>query len=759
LKSPNSTILEGDSLQVLKGLPDNSFQCSVSSPPYWNLRNYQVDGQIGLEPTAREFIQNLVSVYSELKRVLHPSGIAWINIGDNYAGGGNKRGKGSPISSKQSSNAGCTGQLADVPIVEDLPRKNMNGMPWRFAFAMQDDGWVLRDAIIWQKKNPMPTSQKDRCTNCYEYIFQFTKGPKYFFDMESVREPARYGAGENFRSSSYLNDKSHNNSQDRSGSTEGGIPGKGGTRVPRNIRSWATQGYKGAHFACVDEETQCLTKEGWKSQDQIKPGDVAAQYNMESGLLSWAEVEDVARYDVSDQDMVSAECRDLSMLLTPNHRTIISRRRSRGKGHHPPTIIEAENLSDGHRIPVSADWDDGDHDQTMGGVEWAELIGWYVAEGYENKKSWSVDIYQSRSANPEKVERIRHLLDYVDAEYEETQSERKYKNRTCSMSSFRITGHAAIKIRSMVPGKRLSWSYMGLSAEEMRALVAGLIAGDGHIRPDDGRVCFIQKSDHCIDLVQAMAVRLGYAVKITKSPSTWRMYLTEKRYISLRGTNGSGRNISTKKYSGVVWCPKLPHGTWVARRNGRAFITGNTFPISLPLWCITASAPKAGVCAKCFTPYKRVVESIRRATRPGENTKIKMPDGWDTGEGGHGSFHREGREKGQYRDTAEIGNRDPQRHVTETTTVGWEPGCTCDCGTDFPAILDPFSGVATTGLACSRLRCHYVGIELNPEYAQMSRDRIKDDLIKGFDPNPHAVNLNLGTGIDLCQENVSQFNY
>ena len=160
-------------------------QCIVTSPPYWGLRDYGVDGQLGLEPTLREFLDNLVEVFSLCRQLLSDDGTLWLNMGDSYAGAGNGM-------------QGKHGERFDRAQAPRPPRRGTNaqfkpkdliGQPWRLAFALQDDGWWLRQDIIWNKPNPMPESVRDRCTKAHEYIFLLSRSERYYFDQEAILEP------------------------------------------------------------------------------------------------------------------------------------------------------------------------------------------------------------------------------------------------------------------------------------------------------------------------------------------------------------------------------------------------------------------------------------------------------------------------------------------------------------------------------------------------------------------------------------------
>jgi DNA modification methylase len=158
----NGKIYHGDALEVLKKLPERSVQCCVTSPPYWGLRDYGIKGQLGQEATPQAYVENLVAVFREVRRILKDDGVLWLNLGDSYARG-------------TRSNA--------------VKPKELVGIPWRVAFALQADGWHLRSDIIWYKSNATPESVTDRPTKAHEYIFLLTKNIHYFYDADSIREP------------------------------------------------------------------------------------------------------------------------------------------------------------------------------------------------------------------------------------------------------------------------------------------------------------------------------------------------------------------------------------------------------------------------------------------------------------------------------------------------------------------------------------------------------------------------------------------
>jgi DNA modification methylase len=193
------TILKGDCRDVLRTMESESVHCVVTSPPYFGLRDYGVAGQIGLEATPDAFVDELVDVFREVRRILRADGTCWLNLGDSYAGGGTigrndttpdalaRRAAQFGTGTGRGSSVGSQGTRARVA---NLKAKDLIGVPWRVAFALQADGWYLRQDIIWSKPNPMPESIRDRCTKSHEYLFLLSKSPRYFYDIDAVKEDA-----------------------------------------------------------------------------------------------------------------------------------------------------------------------------------------------------------------------------------------------------------------------------------------------------------------------------------------------------------------------------------------------------------------------------------------------------------------------------------------------------------------------------------------------------------------------------------------
>lgn len=256
-KNSSQVLLLGDCLSMLKKLPASSVNCCVTSPPYFGLRDYGVDGQIGLEETPDAYVAKMVEVFREVRRVLRDDGTLWLNLGDSYSGSGKGVWNASE-ERKVNVKEAYRPSVNPVKTHTGLKPKDLIGIPWRVAFALQQDGWYLRQDIIWHKPNPMPESVRDRCTKAHEYIFLLSKSERYFFDSNAIKEPY---------SDSYKNDKRHGNAKTTHNNWKDYSSQGSGVQTPtqlhdsmfnkpigdgRNKRSvWTvtTKPFKGAHFA------------------------------------------------------------------------------------------------------------------------------------------------------------------------------------------------------------------------------------------------------------------------------------------------------------------------------------------------------------------------------------------------------------------------------------------------------------------------------------------------------------------------------
>lgn len=249
-------ILTGDCRTTLATLPDASVQCCVTSPPYWGLRDYGTAEQIGLESTPDAYVAELVAVFREVRRVLKDDGVCWINLGDSFNAYNGNRGASTSFQAATESALPClpTGHGLTC---KTLKPKDLVGIPWRVAFALQADRWWLRSDVIWAKPNPMPESVTDRPTKSHEYVFLLAKAERYYYDADAISELSIH-AGE-----VVVNSGGKNAQMGQRGQTRGGFIGAVTVKDTRNARTvWpiATQPYPGAHFAVMPEAlaTRCI---------------------------------------------------------------------------------------------------------------------------------------------------------------------------------------------------------------------------------------------------------------------------------------------------------------------------------------------------------------------------------------------------------------------------------------------------------------------------------------------------------------------
>lgn len=249
MKDHRYRIIEGDCIKSLQTLPADSIHCCVTSPPYFGLRNYEGgEDEIGQEETVEDYVNKMVEVFREVRRVLRPDGTLWLNLGDSYIAQYN-------VAPPPQTIGGQRGMPSDfVPgnrkKQTGLKHKDLIGIPWRVAFALQADGWWLRQDVVWHKPNPMPESVEDRCTRAHEYIFMLTKKPHYYYDHEAIKEPtttAPHAPGNKTRTQP-------KEKGDRDPSLSGDRVWGSDKKNKRSVWTVNTKGYKGAHFAVYPED-------------------------------------------------------------------------------------------------------------------------------------------------------------------------------------------------------------------------------------------------------------------------------------------------------------------------------------------------------------------------------------------------------------------------------------------------------------------------------------------------------------------------
>jgi DNA modification methylase len=245
-----NTIINSDCIEGMRVLPEKSIHTCVTSPPYYGLRDYGEDGQIGLEETPDAYVKRLVEVFREVRRVLKDDGTLWLNLGDSYNGASTNR------TGQNGYNDGRTNRTSRFSTggVTGLKPKDLIGIPWRVAFALQADGWFLRQDIIWHKPNPMPESVTDRCTKAHEYIFLLSKSGKYYFDNEAIKEESvHYGTDKRSDMGNIRYDGKRTQGEPEANGQQSFVT-INETRNKRSVWTVTTKPYSGAHFATFPQD-------------------------------------------------------------------------------------------------------------------------------------------------------------------------------------------------------------------------------------------------------------------------------------------------------------------------------------------------------------------------------------------------------------------------------------------------------------------------------------------------------------------------
>ena len=727
-------IIQGDALTVLKALPNSFVQCVVTSPPYWGLRSYLPDmvtpdegtpqwvfdelekscvkhvttlsiqggirhvityrksdipehlqqyfkpAELGLEPTPEEFVEKTVEIFREVRRILRPDGVCFLNLGDSYSAGGN----GGHFHGHTRRGGDFTGCRKKPP--PGLKPKDLVGIPWRVAFALQADGWYLRQDIIWHKPNPMPESVTDRCTKAHEYIFLLSKSARYYYDAEAVKEGASMDSGfarQRMSGNHHQRKMASGQQQDASSGSAIDTWTDTGTRNRRSVWTIATQSFHGAHFACVDSETECLSVRGWLPHDKVRNGDMIAAFD--GARLSWKPAM-FYHYDAS-ASLVAFESRDLSLRLTTNHRQICRDYRNGGDWQ----VKRADDLLSRDKIPTSGPWPTNTGNIA---IPWAELAGWVLTDGSYNQGR-TITIYQTGGRG--KCSQIEATLNNNDVSWQLYSRNRGHGDER----AYSFGGRAAQLIRRAFPKKEGNFDVLyQWNDDSLQALWQGMTEGDGN-RREDGRVTFVGTRQK-VDFYQALSLRLGMTCRVSpRKGKAFNAFVSKKTSTSMRGTGGVGAGPEREDYKGIVWCPSVEGGMWLARRNGRPFITGNTFPEKLPLTCIRAGTSEKGCCPECGKPWERVIEQRGEFQRR-----------WTKNNAEGSPYEKQGSMQKVYK------------------TLGWQPGCSCNAGDPIPCVvMDPFSGAGTTLHVAKKLNRRWLGIELNPEYIKLAEERMAQEIL------------------------------
>lgn len=673
----------------------------------------------------------------------------FINLGDTYSSWqGIRETHDQNLSGKRKSRGEGKGFIRGAPGVWGIPPKSLIGIPWRYALACVDElGLILRRDIIWSKPNGIPESVNDRCRTSHEYIFHLVKQGRYYTAVDEIREEhapesyARFAPGRALpgRRPAHI----YNGHPEQTLSLEKGLhplgrlPGSVWTfpvqpligpqcrlvrdgRTVRWFTTWA-EGEKhmrtltrdvyafgawgrpslrpeGEHYACVDADTEILTRRGWLHHDQLRDDDQVAGHDMDTGLARWTGLHGIHRYDF-DGELVSVDGRGLSMRLTSNHRVIAHTHTGSHHFRQPAKVILADDLDRTHSIPRSVQWAEDGCEKSIG-IDLAALLGWVAAEGWVNYRR--IMLSQSLTANPANVAEIDALIHRLgDPGYKAR--ERIWRGRPWIDCSWSLSRELSAEVLRLLPHKLLSAGLSDLPLDDARALLDAFIAGDGHRRADNGRISIFQRDRHNLDVLQSIAVRLGYNTTLRPSGQRWVLYLNAPRPHLLRSFDGRSL-VSREHYRGIVWCVTTATGTFVARRNGSVFVTGNSFPMELPRRIITGWSP-SGICNACGQG-RRPVAVVTEAWHSGSTERI-IPMSRDTVHGRDG--------------------RGGQRIQTTRGITGYVCDCPDTSAAVRPAVvLDPFGGTGCTAVVAAANGRIGITVDYSHSYSRFARWRTSD---------------------------------
>lgn len=715
-------ILQGDCLDTLKSLPDNSVHCCVTSPPYFGLRDYGVEGQIGLEPTPEQFVETMVAVFREVRRVLRDDGVLWLNLGDSYNAYNGNRGN-SKFAGDDSERRATKPKGSGLDC-KKLKQKDLMLIPTTVAAALRDDGWYLRDAAIWHKCLAGSTrvyvrGQKGDHVSDIRDLARLDPKTIRLWDGRSWVRVVSVAKTESpvsplkvtLRSGEIIHTTGNHQWPTKSGEVYAKDLRVGdrllSTRLPEPESPRTPE--------CIDFDAAWFVglylAEGSRSEDTIQ----IAGHSDEAER--WRRIERVAeKYGGSATQTLKGNSRDVrvySRVLNAIIDEFITGLDAKSKRLHQnawkysnaflSNLLDGYLSGDGHYDPVNDRW-------RLGFCRNYRLAA--------DLRTLAARLGGILTLNPVKAK-------HQNGESPAFRGELRFAR----------SGHHNEKDRneivSIEPSRHKTFYDVEVDSDShLFCLASGIVTHNSNPMPTS-------QQDRCTFAYE-------YMFQLTKSKKYYfDMERVREPIESTKGNNKSFRNggvytnnrshdnDADKSKADVGNKPnesgtRIPRNVWTISTQGFKEAHFATYPEKLIELPIKASTGENGCCGCCGTPFKRIVEKVRRPTRPGEKTKTKMPDGWDTGEGGHGSFHRDGREKGKTYDTAVTGNRDPQRHVTETVTTGWEADC--ECGEIFGSVpctvLDPFCGSGTSGVVAERFGCDFIGCELNPEYIEIAKRRI-----------------------------------
>ena len=757
-----------DVLAGLRKIPDNSIQCCVTSPPYYGLRDYGLEpsiwggeescdhqwgdtvpgsnrggsgtptdkngrgenygrdaargsfcqkcsawrGCFGLEPTPSLYVAHSVLIFREVRRVLRDDGTFWLNIGDSYAsGGGTPRPGAGKVGGRGANRNGC-------PVPADCKPKDLIGIPWMVAFALRDDGWWLRSEIIWclsggnwvyarTQKGDMPMMVRDmaRLDPATVKLWNGTK----WTQLLGMNKSARTGEEIEFtlRSGERISCTPSHKFPTSRGLLEAKDIAIGDSLVRVTLPE-------------PDQPRDCVLDEdaGWLAGLYVAEGSMSGDTIQLAGHVNeserWEKCQRIARkFGGSAARFVDGNNASICLygkVLVAIIAELVSGRTAKDKCFAPPVWKYSNRFLA------------------------AMMNGYLDGDSQDDEENRRYRLGFTRNYNLERDIRIACArlnwtltlnlsVTKFDGQYWQTFKGEVRKARS---------GHWNEKSREEVLSisrSRCRYVYdLGVEDEpHLFALSSGILTHNSkpNAMPDS---CQDRptKSHEQIFLLTKSATYYYDHVAIFEPFADERQGRDGSKQPRVRGYGGHpGGYVKPNGIDPSANGGKNKRSVWNIPVGGYREAHFATFPLAIPETCLKAGTSLKGCCAKCGAPIERVTESERTPTRPGDGSKIKTVGPNSRMRKNRDPAHAEDRNRDDQWDSSVVGNRDPERHVTETKTVGWQPTCKCNANVERCVCLDPFNGAATTGLvAVKGLNLRYIGLEKNPEYAEMSERRI-----------------------------------
>ncbi len=545
-------VLHGNNVDVMKNLPDNSIDLTVTSPPYGTLRTYK--GAIDSTKYNEYFSFPFVDIVEQLYRITKDGGVVVWVINDQVDNGGE------------------------------------SGDSFRQALHFIEKGFKLYDTMIYHK-NGAAYHEAARYDQVFEYMFVFVKGKKPKTVNIIKDKPNKWAGSKTFGTPS-TRQKDGTVKKMKEGFTVAEYGARYNVWYVVNGKGFGGDKLSYEHPACVDIETECLTKNGWKKYNEINIGDIVLSYNIDYDKLEWNKIKNV-HVDHYNDDIYEVNGRRLSMIITPNHRNVVE---LNGK----ISIKETSELKNRHNILTSCPLNSNEENFEE---NFAYLLGIILTDGSMIN---GIQISQDYSKNEEVYNKIINALNILEINYSVRKRRRYYtylgskksENKininesdlnkydyyqVSYVSDINIMDKKIIQdINKLIPDKKITNLLFNLDNKSLNKIIEGIIDGDGSIRSIENNSYVVSgKYEEFHDNLQILAFLAGYTVDCIK-PSNNKIYtqLTKNRYKNLRNSKES--LLNKKHFNGLVWCPEVENnGTWIARKDGKLFITGNSFPESL----------------------------------------------------------------------------------------------------------------------------------------------------------------------------------